>query len=62
MDYVPHTPEDLKQIMKTIGISSMDDLFDDIPEESPSCGHTETPSSTDIKEKAKKIIVGPVFS
>jgi len=32
MDYVPHTPEDLKQIMKTIGISSMDDLFDDIPE------------------------------
>ena len=32
MDYVPHTPEDLKQIMKTIGISSMEDLFDDIPE------------------------------
>jgi len=30
MDYVPITPEDLKQIMKTIGISSMDDLFDDI--------------------------------
>ena len=32
MDYVPHTPADEKAIMQTIGIGSIDELFDDIPE------------------------------
>ncbi|HNT29696.1 MAG TPA: aminomethyl-transferring glycine dehydrogenase subunit GcvPA, partial [bacterium] len=32
MDYVPHTPEDQKQMMKTVGISSIEELFADIPE------------------------------
>ncbi|MEI8172542.1 MAG: aminomethyl-transferring glycine dehydrogenase subunit GcvPA [Deltaproteobacteria bacterium] len=32
MDYVPHTPEDQKKIMETVGIRTIDDLFTDIPE------------------------------
>jgi glycine dehydrogenase subunit 1 len=31
MDYVPHTEEDQKQMMKTIGIGSIEELFIDIP-------------------------------
>src|SRR5512136_818767 len=31
MDYVPHTPEDQKQMMETIGIRSIAELFVDIP-------------------------------
>jgi len=32
MDYVPHTTEDQKQMMETIGIQSIAELFVDIPE------------------------------
>ena len=32
MDYVPHTSEDQRQMMETIGIRSITDLFVDIPE------------------------------
>jgi glycine dehydrogenase subunit 1 len=32
MDYVPHTPEDQKQMMDLIGIRKVDELFADIPD------------------------------
>jgi glycine dehydrogenase subunit 1 len=32
MDYIPHTPEDQRQMMESVGIRSIDDLFTDIPE------------------------------
>lgn len=32
MDYTPHTPEEIKRMMRAIGIASVEDLFDDIPE------------------------------
>lgn len=31
MSYVPHTPEDIQQMLSTIGVRSIDDLFKDIP-------------------------------
>jgi glycine dehydrogenase subunit 1 len=31
MDYIPHTPEDQRQMMESVGIRSIDDLFTDIP-------------------------------
>ncbi|MHB8154650.1 MAG: aminomethyl-transferring glycine dehydrogenase subunit GcvPA, partial [Candidatus Omnitrophota bacterium] len=31
MSYIPHTPEDIKQMLLTIGVKSIDDLFKDIP-------------------------------
>ena len=32
MPFIPHTPEDLGQMLQTIGVASLDDLFADIPE------------------------------
>jgi glycine dehydrogenase subunit 1 len=32
MDYVPHTPDDQKEMMRAIGIESLEALFADIPE------------------------------
>src|SRR4030042_6037334 len=32
MDYCPHTPDDIKQMQAAIGISSIDELFSDIPQ------------------------------
>jgi glycine dehydrogenase subunit 1 len=31
MDYTPHTPDDIQAMLRTIGVSSVDDLFADIP-------------------------------
>lgn len=31
--FIPHTPEDIKQMMEVVGISSLDDLYSDIPAE-----------------------------
>jgi len=32
MDYCPHTSDDVDQMQSVIGISSLDELFADIPE------------------------------
>ena len=32
MDYIPHTPDDITRMMRAIGIASVEDLFEDIPE------------------------------
>lgn len=32
MPYVPHTPEDLDEMLRVIGVNSLDDLFAEIPE------------------------------
>ena len=31
--YIPHTSEDEKQMLEGIGLTSVDELFDDIPED-----------------------------
>ncbi|HEX3846385.1 MAG TPA: hypothetical protein VHV81_03315, partial [Steroidobacteraceae bacterium] len=33
MSYIPHTPEDIAQMLGSIGVRSIDDLFDEIPPE-----------------------------
>ncbi len=32
MDYCPHTPDDIKQMQKAIGVANLDELFADIPQ------------------------------
>src|SRR5512133_302557 len=32
MNYIPHTQEDRKRIMETVGVGSIEELFSDIPE------------------------------
>ena len=31
MSYIPHTQEDIQQMLSTIGVKSIDELFKDIP-------------------------------
>ena len=31
MNYIPHTPDDFKAMMETVGIGSIKELFSDIP-------------------------------
>lgn len=50
MHYIPHTPEDLQQIMKTIGVSSVEDLFGDIPEKYKLKGCLDLPPSLSEQE------------
>ena len=38
MPYIPHTPEDVAQMLKLIGADSIDDLFDEIPQDLRSDG------------------------
>ena len=33
MRYLPHTPEDIEEMLKTVGVDSLDDLFDTIPDD-----------------------------
>ena len=33
MRYLPHTPEDIDAMMKTVGVDSLDDLFKTIPDD-----------------------------
>ena len=33
MRYLPHTPEDIDEMLKTVGVDSLDDLFKTIPED-----------------------------
>lgn len=32
MDYIPHTPDDIREMLQLVGVGSLDDLFLDIPE------------------------------
>ena len=31
MPYIPHTDDEIKEMLETIGVSSIDDMFDEIP-------------------------------
>ena len=31
MPYIPHTPDELQEMLSVIGVRTMDDLFADIP-------------------------------
>ena len=33
MPFIPHTPDDTKEMLDAIGAKSLDDLFDEIPDE-----------------------------
>ena len=35
MRYFPHTPEDIAEMLKAVGVGSIEDLFDTIPTERP---------------------------
>ena len=43
MPYIPHTPDEVKQMLGTIGVDSINDLFDEIPQELRSTSLTAIP-------------------
>ena len=50
MDYVPHTPEDQRQMMEIIGIRTVDELFADIPEKYKLKGLLDLPPALSEQE------------
>jgi len=66
--YIPHTPEDEKEMLKVIGISSMDDLYKEVPQ-SMRLGNSvplpeskaETEVIEEISEMAEKNKKGTCF-
>ena len=43
MPFIPHTPEDIKTMLATIGISSIEQLLDEIPKDLPKAALTHVP-------------------
>ncbi|MCW8899550.1 MAG: aminomethyl-transferring glycine dehydrogenase subunit GcvPA [Gammaproteobacteria bacterium] len=50
MPFIPHTEEDVKSMLATIGVNSIDDLFDEIPAELRSEGLTKVPKGVSEME------------
>jgi len=55
MPYVPHTEDDVREMLKIIGVSSIDDLFVDIPENLRVKGQLNIPSAHDEHALLKEI-------
>ena len=53
MPYVPHTPTDVKEMLDTIGVSSIDDLFVEIPDDLKFKGALNVPAAMDEYALAK---------
>lgn len=45
MPYIPHSSKDVEQMLDTIGISAVDDLFDEIPKEIQAQGLDKVPTA-----------------
>ena len=43
MAFIPHTPDDVREMLRTIGVGSIDDLFDEIPGALRARGLTQVP-------------------
>lgn len=57
MSYTPHTPEDIKEMLKAIGVSSLDELFKDIPKalRPKSFNIPQAKSEFEVTEHLKKL-------
>ncbi|MCP4996186.1 MAG: aminomethyl-transferring glycine dehydrogenase subunit GcvPA [Gammaproteobacteria bacterium] len=55
MPFIPHTEDEVRSMLETIGVSSIDDLFDEIPSEL-GCGEL-----TDIPEARSELEVGQLM-
>ncbi|MDH5408718.1 MAG: glycine dehydrogenase, partial [Gammaproteobacteria bacterium] len=44
MPFIPHTEDDVREMLAAIGVKQIDDLFDEIPKELRSSGLTDVPS------------------
>jgi glycine dehydrogenase subunit 1 len=42
MPFIPHTPDDIRNMLEVLGVSCIDDLFDEIPQVLKSANHSDT--------------------
>ena len=56
MPYIPHTEEDSKDMLATIGVASMDALFDEIPASLQCAGFQEIPEGINEMEMCKQAL------
>jgi len=61
MPFIPHTEQDIKEMLKTIGAKSIDDLFDEIPEklrhaplDAVPAGVSEMELGREMRERARQ--------
>lgn len=57
MPYIPHTAEDVKQMLDIIGVGSIDELFQEIPEDLRVKGELDIPSGMDERQLFKHLQV-----
>ena len=53
MPYIPHSPQDLSAMLKTVGVSSIEDLFADIPHLYIADGHHRAASAVKVGLKRR---------
>ena len=56
--YFPHTDEDIRQMLERIGVSSLDDLYSDVPETVKHNGDYDRPdavSEDEVREYVEKL-------
>ena len=68
MDFIPHTPEQIEEMLEVIGVKSIDDLFDEIPAHLQNAdmsgipeGISEMEMLRKMSERAKQDELGPCF-
>ena len=44
MPFIPHTPDEVQEMLSVVGVRNLDDLFADIPPETVSYTHLTLPT------------------
>ena len=55
MDFIPHTPEQVEEMLEVIGVKSIDDLFDEIPASLQNADMSGVPEGTSEMEMLRKM-------
>ena len=68
MPFIPHTEDDVSDMLATLGISSVESLFDEIPEDIARAdlsgvrsGLSEMAMTRELAERAQRDVAGPCF-
>ncbi len=55
MRYLPHTPQEIREMLDAIGVSAIDDLFDSVPENARFNGQLDVPAALSEPELMSKL-------
>jgi Glycine cleavage system P-protein len=61
MPFIPHTEDDVREMLASIGVASIDDLFDEIPKDLRSGGLTKVPEGLSEMEVTRLSITSPLW-